>query len=110
MLCTQSSHALAMHEYCGGGLELLSMQVCSKGYCSCFSLFLYYDRDLKLENVLMDEEGHVKIADFGLAMDNIWLGQKFQEDWKTGTPAYLAPEVCLISSLKNKHLIRNYSV
>ena len=49
----------------------------------------------------MDEEGHLKIADFGLAKDNMWLGEKIEEDWETGTPSYIAPEVSSISSLTN---------
>ena len=52
----------------------------------------------------MDEEGHLKIADFGLAMDDMWLGEKIEEDWETGTPSFIAPEVCLISSLENEKL------
>ena len=35
----------------------------------------------------MDVEGHLKIVDFGLAMDNMWLGEKIEEDWETGTPS-----------------------
>ena len=46
----------------------------------------------------MDEEGHLKLADFGLAVDNMWLGETIQEDWETGTASYIAPEVCLILS------------
>jgi len=48
----------------------------------------------------MDEEGHLKLADFGLAVDDMWLGEKIEEDWETGTPSFIAPEVCLTSSIK----------
>ena len=79
------------------------MEVTSKGYfmsCNC----LVYDRDLKLLNVLIDEEADLKIADFGLAVENMWLGEKIQEDWATGTPSFHASEVSLISSLTNDKL------
>lgn len=48
-------------------------------------------RDLKLENVLMDDRGHVKISDLGLAVsiaDGLVRGY-------AGTPGYTAPEVVL---------------
>ena len=63
--------------------------------------FFVYDRDLKMQNVLMDEEGHLKIADFGEALDDMFLGEKIQEDWETGTPSFMAPEVSPVSSLTN---------
>ena len=53
----------------------------------------------------MDEEGHLKIADFGAAVENMRLAEKIQEDWATGTPSFMAPEVSLMSSLTNKKLL-----
>lgn len=47
-------------------------------------------RDLKLENVLLDEFGHVKIVDFGFSCF-AETGQMFQTP--CGSPAYAAPEV-----------------
>lgn len=48
-------------------------------------------RDLKPENILIYRDGHIKLADFGLAKENI-KGNNLSTSF-CGTPAYLAPEM-----------------
>ena len=56
-------------------------------HCHCRSVL---HRDIKLDNILIDEEGGIKICDFGVSR-LITKNQSIQE--QCGTPAYLAPEI-----------------
>ena len=48
-------------------------------------------RDLKPENILIDSDGHIKLADFGLAKENVTTN--VPNKTFCGSPQYLSPEM-----------------
>ncbi|KAH6795248.1 CBL-interacting protein kinase 1 [Perilla frutescens var. hirtella] len=72
------------------GRKLFQQLIDGVSYCHNKGV---YHRDLKLENVLIDESGLIKITDFGLSA----LPQHFRDDGllhtTCGSPNYVAPEI-----------------
>ncbi|KAK2459676.1 hypothetical protein APHAL10511_008321 [Amanita phalloides] len=50
-------------------------------------------RDLKLDNILLTLDGHVKVADYGLCKEDMWHGNSTSTF--CGTPEFMAPEILM---------------
>uniref|UniRef100_A0A2K5XGW7 protein kinase C n=1 Tax=Mandrillus leucophaeus TaxID=9568 RepID=A0A2K5XGW7_MANLE len=103
--CFQTpEHVCFVMEYSAGGDLMLHIHsdVFSEPravfYSACVVLGLQFlhehkivYRDLKLDNLLLDTEGYVKITDFGLCKEGMGYGDRTSTF--CGTPEFLAPEV-----------------
>lgn len=65
------------------------------GVAHCHSLGIMH-RDIKLENILMNETGYIKICDFGYATEI----KEFDPKRILGTLSYLAPE-CILQKIED---------
>ncbi|NXD12203.1 PKN2 kinase, partial [Nothocercus nigrocapillus] len=103
--CFQTPHhACFVMEYTPGGDLMMRIhedifpEHMARFYTACVVLGLQFlhgrkivYRDLKLDNLLLDAEGFVKIADFGLCKEGMGFGD--HTNTFCGTPEFLAPEV-----------------
>ncbi|XP_041792581.1 serine/threonine-protein kinase N2-like [Chelmon rostratus] len=103
--CFQTSdHVCFVMEYLPGGDLMIHIhnnvftEAQTRFYSACVLLgleFLHLNkiiyRDLKLDNLLMDADGFVKITDFGLCKEGMGHGDRTSTF--CGTPEFLAPEV-----------------
>ncbi|KAL2100939.1 hypothetical protein ACEWY4_002700 [Coilia grayii] len=103
--CFQTpEHVCFVMEYTAGGDLMMHIHadVFSEPramfYAACVVLGLQFlhdhkivYRDLKLDNLLLDTQGYVKIADFGLCKEGMGYGDRTSTF--CGTPEFLAPEV-----------------
>ncbi|XP_065369470.1 serine/threonine-protein kinase N isoform X3 [Calliphora vicina] len=103
--CFQTEqHVCFVMEYAAGGDLMMHIHTDvfteprAVFYAACVVLGLQYlhenkiiYRDLKLDNLLLDTDGYVKIADFGLCKEGMGFGDR--TGTFCGTPEFLAPEV-----------------
>jgi classical protein kinase C len=93
-------------EYISGGDLMLHIQRGQFGtkraqfYAAevCLALKYFHEngviyRDLKLDNIMLTLDGHIKVADYGLCKEDMWYGSTTSTF--CGTPEFMAPEILL---------------
>ena len=64
----------------------------------CLALKYFHEngviyRDLKLDNITLTLDGHIKVVDYGLCKEDMWYGSTTSTF--CGTPEFMAPEILL---------------
>jgi serine/threonine protein kinase len=96
MMTEEEIHKLALpEEDHGGGYEELKVKFfAAEIVCALEQLHKHHVlyRDLKPRNVLIDEEGHILLSDFGLSYQ-LLPEERYYTTHRAGTPGYMAPEM-----------------
>jgi len=126
--CTQPGNFIIVQEYLPGGdvekllrnpncyLSLYRRMQMSKdaalgvNWLHCSNPALVH-RDLKSSNLLIDENGKVKVCDFGLAQVKPSRAQMLHdEDHAKGTPLWMAPEVMQFKEFNEKADVYSFGI
>jgi len=107
------THNYLILEYCPGGdlYSIIEQKVLAEETVRFFAAEAalaihavhrnnYCHRDIKPDNFILDENGHVKLCDFGFCTP-LNVNGKVESGGSVGTPEYIAPEVLLSNTASN---------